>query len=368
MAFLLYAQDHDEMLPAAQNAWGAISIDKGVLKCPTKARLTNGYLFNNMWAGLSLGELPSPETAMLTIDGIHAATPADVLYLETYDNVAYEAVDLDPRHPVKNTNGYAMAFADGHLEISATPPSLSGKPQVPSVVPMANMELWYKADVGVTGSGGNVTGWADQSGKGNNATVGAGTMTLQTYNTHPYVDFTAGCEPVIGGNYPINYMKFNTISTIRSVFFVYYDSLSAGVDYSGMILGDTTKYDFCGDRGWLASSGSLLNQYCSPCLREGTVRVNGVQVALSGGVPVVPYSRTPKYYTFISVPSNTTNTPPGYNLVANTTGNLTACDIGTDRGQNSLYGRLGELIIYSAAQTPAQITQIETYLKNKWGL
>ncbi len=368
MAFLMYAGDHDESLPDATTAWGAINIDKGVLRCPTDATLTNAYLYNNLWAGSSLGQLPDPSTAMLTIDGKHAASPQDTLYLATYDNIAYDATDLKARHSYKATGGYQMGCADGHVEMTNTPPSMSGKTQVPSVVPLANMELWYKADAGVVGSGGNVTGWTDQSSKGNNATVGGGTMSLQSLNGHPYVDFCAGCEPVVGGNYPVNYLKFTTISTIRSVFFVYYDSCSVGVEYSGMILGDPTKFDFCGDRNWSAPGGSLLNQYTNPALREGTIRVNGVQVALNAGVPVVPYSRTPRYFSLVSVPSNTTNVPAGYYGTANTTGNLTATDIGTDRGQDSLYGRLGELIIYSAAQTPAQIVQIEGYLKTKWGL
>ena len=47
--------------------------------------------------------------------------------------------------------------------------------------PPGGMVLWLRSDLGVTLSGSNVTGWADQSGNGNNAVGDSGTQF--TYNT-----------------------------------------------------------------------------------------------------------------------------------------------------------------------------------------
>jgi prepilin-type N-terminal cleavage/methylation domain-containing protein len=46
-ALLMYAQDHEELLPSAQEMWGTIGVDKGVLVCPTKGKRTaNGYIYS----------------------------------------------------------------------------------------------------------------------------------------------------------------------------------------------------------------------------------------------------------------------------------------------------------------------------------
>lgn len=55
----------------------------------------------------------------------------------------------------------------------------------------AGLSLWVKADAGVTQSGGIVTGWADQSGNGNNLGNVSGNPTLATnlINGLPAIDF-----------------------------------------------------------------------------------------------------------------------------------------------------------------------------------
>jgi prepilin-type N-terminal cleavage/methylation domain-containing protein/prepilin-type processing-associated H-X9-DG protein len=128
-AALMYAQDHEEMFPDAANFWGAVSLDKGVMKCPTKSRLANGYLFNNKWAGKALGEAIPPEQAELLLDGAHAATEEKVGQGLTYDNVAYEPADIET---TRHLNRYIVAFVDGHVELSdrtlTVPDDLSGLP------------------------------------------------------------------------------------------------------------------------------------------------------------------------------------------------------------------------------------------------
>lgn len=342
---LMYAQDHEEMLPGTASVWNCIKVDPGALICPSKGKGTpNGYVYNGAIADTSLGATLDPTTQFVSEDG-NANT--------TYNtNVAISTDETDFRH----SGMVIYSCMDGHVEAKKYSP-------YPVTIPMTGLELWYKADAGVTVAGGYVTDWTDQSSKKNNASVGAGRMTQTTYNGNSYIDFTDGCVPVIGGNYPVNYLKFTRLTTIRSVFFVYYDNMPAGIYYTGMILGDATAYDFCGDRGWNGSS--IFNQYANPSLREGIVRKNGVAVAHTA----VGFPTTPAVISIVSVPSNTTNIPAGYYPTANTTGNLTASTIGYDRGySSSLYGRLGELIIYSQPLIQGDIITIEKYLVKKYGI
>ncbi len=112
-ATLMYAQDNNEMLPDAGSFWGALNIDRGVLKCQTKSRLANGYVYYSAISGQALGKINAPESTALTGDGLHNATTTPL----TYDNVAYTDADFDTaRHGGK----YIVSFVDGHQELYST--------------------------------------------------------------------------------------------------------------------------------------------------------------------------------------------------------------------------------------------------------
>ncbi len=101
-ALLMYAQDNNELLPTADNVWGAINLDRGVLICPTAGtKIKNGYGFDGNIAGLALGELPSPENVIMSADAVVSCN--NILYLPT---------DVDARHSGKGI----VACADGHVE------------------------------------------------------------------------------------------------------------------------------------------------------------------------------------------------------------------------------------------------------------
>jgi len=103
----IYAQDHDEMIPDAANFWGGLNVDKGVLKCASKSRLTNGYVYNSAIAGKALGKLDPPNTLIVVGDGIHTVSATQPI-----ENVAYSVTDFEARHGGK----IIAAFVDGHVE------------------------------------------------------------------------------------------------------------------------------------------------------------------------------------------------------------------------------------------------------------
>ncbi len=134
-SILMYAQDHDELLPASSVVWGALNLDKGVLLCPTAGtQMKNAYVYNNKWSGAALGDIPSASDALFTSDGVHNATAANATYDTTYDNVLYDVTDYDFRHGGKTVSSYS----DGHVEIADVPNGdLSGYPGA------GGMQLYY---------------------------------------------------------------------------------------------------------------------------------------------------------------------------------------------------------------------------------
>ena len=113
-AVTIYAQDHDEMLPSAGAFWGALGLDKGVLRCPTAGKTyANAYVFDSYVGGKALGELNAVNT-FLTTDGI---TSDDHLKITgDYPNCFYDNTDLDMRHSDK----LIVSYLDGHVELNTS--------------------------------------------------------------------------------------------------------------------------------------------------------------------------------------------------------------------------------------------------------
>jgi type II secretory pathway pseudopilin PulG len=258
-AGLMYAQDHDEMMPGADVFWGAISIDKGVLKCPTKSRLANGYVYANLVAGKALGELPNPDTTAVCGDGatttVQAAT---TVYEATYDGAAYLTADYDA---TRHGGRMVASYLDGHQELIGTAPATSGLPLKASfMLPITNnLVLWLNAD---TLSGSSVSSWADLSGTGNNASVASGcsapSLTTNALNGHNVVSFngvnTTG-NALTGTGAQMNGMDAFIVGRVKtgaqsnSGIFIMNNS-SAGVDYG------TGETSIIWNSGWAGGNPS----------------------------------------------------------------------------------------------------------------
>ncbi len=104
-ATLMYAQDNNEMFPTADNFWGGINLDRGVLKCPTAGRLANGYGFAYGLGGKALGEITNPVTTGMVCDCIAAPISP---------NIIKTATDIDA---ARHSSKFLATFADGHVEM-----------------------------------------------------------------------------------------------------------------------------------------------------------------------------------------------------------------------------------------------------------
>ncbi len=138
----MYCQDHEETLPGTTSVWSDIKVDPGVLVCPTLGKATpNGYGYCYACSGRGLGDFSSPTSQ--PVIGDCSSTAGNILIYPT---------DIDKRH----SNGAIVAYLDGHVAYSVTPPYI----------------YVYLSDL-ISGLAGNPT---PTTGTGNNWPSGAVTV------------------------------------------------------------------------------------------------------------------------------------------------------------------------------------------------
>ncbi len=121
-ATMIYVQDHDESMPSAANFWGALSLDKGVLICPTKGTKTaNGYFFNGgddnngfHIASKALGDISSPENTMLVADGVLNTIPNGYASASGTGLLGNGHTMNDVLDVTRHTGGLIIGYVDGH--------------------------------------------------------------------------------------------------------------------------------------------------------------------------------------------------------------------------------------------------------------
>ncbi len=101
-AILVYAQDHEGILPTRDIVWKELKLPDVVLRCPKAPRLNNGYGLNQAIAGQSMYDI---------IDKPHALVSADC---GTGSGALTSMNDIDMR---RHDNNYIASFADSHVEL-----------------------------------------------------------------------------------------------------------------------------------------------------------------------------------------------------------------------------------------------------------
>lgn len=101
----MYAQDHEETLPVTASFWTALTLDPGVVICPTKGKSTvNGYGFNYNLSGVSVGAVDDPTTEMLTCDATFSSTEKNNIV------AGYSNID-----GVRHSGQFVASYLDGHV-------------------------------------------------------------------------------------------------------------------------------------------------------------------------------------------------------------------------------------------------------------
>ena len=193
---------------------------------------------------------------------------------------------------------------------------------------LSNLSLWLDAsDLASAGSS-----WSDKSGNNNHATkYGSPSIITNAQNGKSIMRYSADDQ----------YHGFPEMTDIRTVFWVVKRS---GSDTGHrFLLGHNTAYNFHGNGLKLWSTHSAVSNVTS-----GTTRLNGSVIN-----------------------GTTTNAPTSLSILSvKTTGNVSADSFSKDRTitNRGWKGDLGELIIYNAALSDADVAKVESYLATKWGL
>ncbi len=98
---LMFAQDHNELLPKTTTVWTDIKVDPGILKCTSAGSLSNGYGYFEGNDGKAIGRISIPTLQPISAD---CATSATGIQCWT---------DADPRH----SSNVVVSYVDGHVGV-----------------------------------------------------------------------------------------------------------------------------------------------------------------------------------------------------------------------------------------------------------
>jgi len=102
---VIYAQDNNDKLPAAETVWTSLNLPDEMFVCPAAGNDDPiSYVYKRSIAGKRLGMIINMSATILFADG------------KSQDHLYSNINDLDPRHVKK----IIVAFADGHVELRTT--------------------------------------------------------------------------------------------------------------------------------------------------------------------------------------------------------------------------------------------------------
>ena len=209
---------------------------------------------------------------------------------------------------------------------------------------LPSLAAWYRADLGVTESGGNVTAWADQSGNGRDLSGGSPDLEATGGpNSTPTISFVAGNSDKLT-------CTFSSMSHPLHLFAVMRAITTSGV--AGLLTGGAI-----GQRFHDTQSPSPLVYFGGSTLQPGVgwtddsnhhlweYRVNGTSSSVIRGAT-----------TMIG-----TGTSPG-------TSGLTGITVGQllTQGYGSL--KLAELILCNVDISGGDLTSLRSYVNTRYGL
>jgi hypothetical protein len=232
------------------------------------------------------------------------------------------------------------------------------------VIPASGLSLWLKADAGVTLSGSNVTGWADQSGNGNNASANSGqepTFASSFSNSKPAIEFNGTTQIMqIADANSLDFLTTSSFIVLKYIGqgtgnnIVYFKNANAGSPAGPAMYGlvgangDNLVSFSVNVGGWADYETSISIANAVPKILSMTYDGTDQNVYSNGGI------------------SNT------FSIVGNIATSTGLFQIG---GYNQsfgaseyFYGQIAEVIMYNRAVTGAERQQVEAYLMDKYAI
>jgi hypothetical protein len=243
--------------------------------------------------------------------------------------------------------------------------------------PTDNLQLWLDASDTATitdAGGGAVSAWADKSAAGDDVSQG-----------------TSGARPVTGTTTQnsLNTIDFDGTDDALATSGFNFDPTNRAVTIAMVVKWDTVNVDAAGFFDMNNSGGLDINNFILE-RRTGPTRIQMVYGVGGGGFAGGNFREryfadtdTTNYHVLV-VRVDTTAERMRYDGVTQTLtnggGTLTQANfwqtqpsnknftIGDRPGQFHLNGKIGEVLVWDAALSDGDITDVETYLQDKWGL
>lgn len=267
----------------------------------------------------------------------------------TIGNVVVDMIDI------RNSDGYIAIGTHGNGYYT----SMLDRPE-PITAPGGidtNLELWLKADAGVTLSSGNVATWADQSTNSNDASAGDGTVTESTagVNFNPSLEWDAATDDLRGTS-NLNLDDDNTLT----IFAVLVDEGSGDFESVFNLSGHGTEHRIA--RANSSSPWTTLDDsFTSNLLANSS---GAAADATTWSLVTSSYTGT-QYTTFLNAVAGTpVATTQGIDTDGGATYSIGEAYVNDQAG--GLF-ELSELIVYSD-DVSANFEEIESYLAIKYGI
>jgi hypothetical protein len=226
---------------------------------------------------------------------------------------------------------------------------------------------WWDTSItaSLTLSGSNVTAFADQSG-GSNTLANGGLGRTLPYSATAFNTSFPGIKPVSGNGFLETSSAF-PMGTGNTLTAWYVGTTATGGSTAG---GRTLSYaapgafDFDNANSWTISNASSLTTNTSVSRNGLNVTVGSLAASPAGHRFIYTINSSGVMTAYVDGVASSTTTSPGNWIAA---GHF---DLFRQAAHDSdfWYGTLAEAGVATGFSSPAVVAQLDTYLKNKWGL
>jgi len=227
--------------------------------------------------------------------------------------------------------------------------TLVGSPVAPfSPNQLANLQIWYRGDKGISLNGSTVSAWADQSGVGDvhrNATQSTA-LNQPTYNAS---------DPAYNGQATLSFASGSSNFMVASPF----ATPVAGVTTTFMVMDS----DMAAREFFLTTNGGNSIETIPPATYADNLGVNVSVTSPSVIIGVYRGSASSNSAIYVNSKSPLLTGNAGADISFNTI--WLASNVGSGFFQN---GRIAELIIYDRVLSSTELSQVQTYLSARYGI
>jgi hypothetical protein len=228
--------------------------------------------------------------------------------------------------------------------------------------PLTGLAAWYKADAGVTLSGSNVTGWADQSGNGNNLAPIASdpTFTASAINGLPGINFNLSTAILARSTSPLS------VGSDRTVVVIAKPATNSGGTFS--VGGAVVQFKNGAGATWIGDLGTI----------------GGSVYGYSTGVAADELGSPP---TILNVPleiefATQVGNQPSFVINGTSYTSVGGAAVVTDNGTNDFYvgnniaiptsayfaGDISEVLVYDHVLSSPDLTTLRSYIAGRYAI